>query len=72
MPDAASALDLERALAELPDGARAVVLLHDLEGCTHQEIADRLGIPAGTSKSRLSEARRRLRQRLASGEGGKR
>lgn len=54
-------LDLERAIALLPDGCRAVLLLHDVEGLTHQEIAQRLGIAAGTSKSQLSEGRRRLR-----------
>jgi len=70
LPDAASAIDLERALAELPDGARAVVLLHDLEGWTHEEIAGRLDIPAGTSKRRLFDARRRLRRRLGGGPGG--
>jgi RNA polymerase sigma-70 factor (ECF subfamily) len=70
--DGAAGLDLERALAELPDGARAVVLMHDLEGLTHEEIGARLGIPAGTSKRRLFEARRRLRGRLRPESGGDR
>jgi RNA polymerase sigma-70 factor (ECF subfamily) len=57
-------VDLERAIARLPDGCRAVLMLHDVEGWTHQEIGHRLGIAAGTSKSQLSEARRRLRSWL--------
>jgi RNA polymerase sigma-70 factor (ECF subfamily) len=61
------ALDLERALAALPDGLRAVVLLHDVAGFTHLEIAERLEIAAGTSKSRLFAARRRLAARLSDG-----
>lgn len=64
------ALDLERALAALPDGLRAVVLLHDVAGFTHQEIGERLAIAAGTSKSRLFAARRLLARRLAGAEGG--
>jgi RNA polymerase sigma-70 factor (ECF subfamily) len=54
-------LDLERAIEALPDGYRAVFVLHDVLGLTHAEIADRLGIDAGTSKSQLSRARRALR-----------
>jgi RNA polymerase sigma-70 factor (ECF subfamily) len=54
-------LDLERAIERLPDGYRAVFVLHDIEGLTHAEIADRLGIDIGTSKSQLSRARRALR-----------
>lgn len=57
-------VDLERAIALLPDGCRAVLMLHDVEGWTHQEISQRLGIAAGTSKSQLSEGRRRLRSWL--------
>lgn len=64
-PATALAVDLERALAELPDALRDVVVLFDLEGFTHDEIGERLDIPAGTSKSRLSLARRVLRARLA-------
>lgn len=54
-------IDVERALALLPAGYRAVLLLHDVEGYTHMEIAERLGIAAGTSKSQLSHARKALR-----------
>ncbi|MBV8200586.1 MAG: RNA polymerase sigma factor [Acidobacteria bacterium] len=57
----AERLDLERAIERLPDGYRAVLVLHDIEGLTHAEIAGRLGIDPGTSKSQLSRARRALR-----------
>ena len=53
--------DLERAIAELPDGYREVLVLHDVEGYTHKEIASMLGIEEGTSKSQLSRARRAMR-----------
>jgi RNA polymerase sigma-70 factor, ECF subfamily len=55
------ALDLERAIAALPDGYRAVLVLHDIEGCTHEEIGALLDIEPGTSKSQLFHARRALR-----------
>ncbi|HEX7252623.1 MAG TPA: RNA polymerase sigma factor [Thermoanaerobaculia bacterium] len=58
-------LDLERAVAQLPDGFRAVLLLHDVEGFTHLEIATLLGIEAGTSKSQLARARQAVRRRLS-------
>jgi RNA polymerase sigma-70 factor (ECF subfamily) len=61
-------LDLERAIAALPDGHREVFVLHDLEGFTHEEIAARLGIVPGTSKSQLSRARSSLRARMARAE----
>jgi RNA polymerase sigma-70 factor, ECF subfamily len=57
-------LDLEAAIARLPEGARAVLVLHDIEGFTHDEIGRLLGIAAGTSKSQLFDARRRLRHQL--------
>lgn len=57
-------VDLERALAALPDGHRAVLLLHDLEGFTHEEIGIRLGIATGTSKATLFRARRAVRALL--------
>jgi RNA polymerase sigma-70 factor (ECF subfamily) len=60
-------LDLERALAELPGGARVVFVLHDVEGCEHRDIAQQLGITEGTSKSQLHKARMRLRMLLAGG-----
>jgi RNA polymerase sigma-70 factor, ECF subfamily len=58
-------LDLERALAELPDGCRAVFVLHDVEGFQHGEIGEMLGIADGTSKSQLHKARMRLRGLLS-------
>ncbi len=57
-------VDLERAIASLPDGSRMVLVLHDIEGFTHEEIGHRLGISPGTSKSQLFAARRALRARL--------
>ncbi len=54
-------LDLERALAQLPDGCRAAFVLHDVEGLEHREVADVLGIAEGTSKSQVHKARLRLR-----------
>ncbi len=58
-------IDLERAIAELPPGYRQVLLLHDYEGYTHEEIAGLLGIEPGTSKSQLSRARSVMRRVLA-------
>jgi RNA polymerase sigma-70 factor (ECF subfamily) len=60
----AASVDLERAIAALPDGYREVLVLHDVEGMTHDEIAGHLGIAAGTSKSQLFHARRAVRARL--------
>jgi len=53
--------DLERALADLPEGYREVLVLHAIEGFTHREIACILGIDEGTSKSQLFHARRAMR-----------
>jgi RNA polymerase sigma-70 factor (ECF subfamily) len=58
-------IDLERAIAGLPDGYREVLILHDIEGYTHGEIGSLLGIESGTSKSQLARARRAVRARLA-------
>ena len=60
------ALDLERALAGLPPGARQVFVLHDVEGYRHEEIADLLEVTPGTSKSQLHRARKLLREALRS------
>ena len=59
-------IDLDRAIERLPRGYRQVFVLHDVEGYTHEEIGGLLGIEAGTSKSQLSHARRRLRASLES------
>lgn len=55
---------LSRALATLSDVQREVVLLHDLEGWKHEEIAGRLGMPSGTVRSHLHYARKNLREVL--------
>jgi len=55
---------LDRALAQLSDEHRIVVLLHDTEGYKMSEIQDLIGVPVGTVKSRLSRARARLREIL--------
>src|SRR6186997_2186965 len=54
-------IDLERALAELPEGCRAAFVLHDIEGLEHREVSEVLGIAEGTSKSQVHKARLRLR-----------
>ena len=56
---------IENAAAKLSPGARAVFMLHDVEGFTHEEIAERLGITSGGSKSQLFKARAKLRTLLA-------
>lgn len=65
--DHESRLDLERAIHRLPEGQRFVLVLHDLEGYHHVEIADQLGISVGTSKSQLHEARKKLVNMLDGG-----
>ena len=57
-------MDLERALARLPEGCRTAFVLHDVEGLEHREVADMLGIAEGTSKSQVHKARLRLRAML--------
>jgi RNA polymerase sigma-70 factor (ECF subfamily) len=57
---------LEAAVATLPSIQREIVLLHDLEGWKHREIAERLDIPSGTVRSHLHFARKALR--IALGE----
>lgn len=57
----AEVVDVRRALADLAPGYRAVVVLYGIYGFSHAEIADRLGISEGTSKSQLSRARAALR-----------
>jgi RNA polymerase sigma-70 factor (ECF subfamily) len=59
--------DLERAVSELPPRARAVLVLHDVEGWKHEEIATELGMAVGSSKAQLHRARGLLRNAL----GGK-
>ena len=59
------AQSIEDAAAQLSPGARAVFMLHDVEGYTHEEIAEELGITSGGSKSQLFKARGKLRKLLA-------
>jgi RNA polymerase sigma-70 factor (ECF subfamily) len=58
------AMDMEQAMRRLPDGARQVFVLHDVEGYRHEEIAEMLGVNVGTSKSQLHRARMALRGHL--------
>ncbi|HTT67630.1 MAG TPA: RNA polymerase sigma factor [Gemmatimonadales bacterium] len=58
------ALDLEKAIAKLPRGAREVFVLHDVQGFRHEEIAAMMGVTAGTSKAQLHRARMLLRAQL--------
>lgn|SRR5487761_2035068 len=57
--------DLERAVAALPTRARAVLVLHDVEGFKHEEISAQLGMAVGSSKAQLHRARGLLRRALA-------
>ena len=59
-------VDLERAIDTLPAGARHVLVLHDVHGYKHNEIATMTGSSVGNSKSQLHRARRLLRERLQS------
>jgi len=77
LPDPASSLplddaaidqiDLDAAIAALPPRFRQVLVLHDIEGFTHEEIAVALGLVVGTSKSQLARARQRVREMLTTG-----
>ena len=60
----ALSMDLERAVASLPPRARAVLVLYDVEGWKHEEIAAELGMAVGSSKAQLHRARNLLRDRL--------
>lgn len=62
--DTGVGMDLEAAMAALPEGARTVFVLHDVEGHRHEEISELTGIAVGTSKAQLHRARRLLRERL--------
>lgn len=56
---------IRQAIDALPSGTRTVFVLHDVEGFTHDEISEQLGVAVGTSKSQLSRAREKLRTALA-------
>ena len=55
---------LEQAMDQLPEGMRQVLILHDVEGYTHEEIGNVLGVSTGTSKSQLFKARAKMRDLL--------
>ena len=57
-------VDLERAIASLPDGARDVLLLRDVQGYKYREVADILGVAVGTVKAQVHRARKMVQQRL--------
>lgn len=59
-----SAIDLEKAISNLPDQSRAVFILHDIEGYKHNEISKMMNIQPGTSKAHLHRARKILREEL--------
>lgn len=59
--DTGKVLDMEQAVRQLPDGARAIFVLHDVEGFQHKEIAEMLSIAEGTSKTQLHRARKLLK-----------
>ena len=61
LPEAIARIDLERAIAQLPQGCRAAFVLHDVEGLDHREVGAALGISEGTSKSQVHKARMKLR-----------
>lgn len=62
--DRTAGMDLERAIAGLPDGARTVFVLFEIEGLRHAEIAELTGTAVGTSKAQLHRARKLLREAL--------
>lgn len=62
--DSVETIDLQRALDALPETLRSVLVLKELEGYSHEEIGELLGIRAGAAKVRLHRAREMLRQRL--------
>jgi RNA polymerase sigma factor (sigma-70 family) len=62
-------MDLEQAMKRLPPGARAIFVLHDIEGYKHDEIGSLLSVSVGTSKSQLHRARMTLRTQLDQGPG---
>jgi RNA polymerase sigma-70 factor (ECF subfamily) len=64
-------MQLELALEELPDGMRRVLVLHDIEGYTHEEIGEALGMAPSTSRSQLGRGRAKLRAVLTRGEPGR-
>lgn len=66
VPTAISRVDLDRAIARLPDGYRMAFVLHDVEGFDHHDVARMMGVTEGTSKSQVHKARMKLRAMLGS------
>jgi RNA polymerase sigma-70 factor (ECF subfamily) len=64
-PDDSAGLDLDQVIDSLPEGARTILVLHDVEGYKHEEIAEILGTTVGRSKAQLRRARLLLRETLA-------
>jgi RNA polymerase sigma-70 factor (ECF subfamily) len=65
IPDTLNSEYLEKVILSLPDGYRTVFLLTEVEGYTHEEAANILGISTGTSKSQLHHAKKMLKNRLS-------
>ncbi len=63
--DTITGAELDAAIRTLPDGARTIFLLVEVEGYAHKEVAQMLGVSEGTSKSQVSYAKKLLRQRLS-------
>lgn len=72
LAEAADRITLDRAIGELPEGYRSILLLHDLEGYEHTEIARIRKCSVGNSKSQLHKARVRLRHLLSRGPAARR
>lgn len=66
--DAATPIDIERAIASLPPGARDIVVLHGVYGYSHEESAEMLGVAVGTCKAQLHRARRLMRAHIGAKE----
>ncbi len=64
LEDIYSVVDLKKAVKSLPDGYKKVLILHDIEGYKHREIAEILGVNEGTSKSQLYHARQSIKHKL--------
>lgn len=63
-PRPAAVVDLERAIATLPDGQRRMLVLHAIEGYRCREIAERMGVAIGTVQSQVFRARQKLKEVL--------
>lgn len=69
--DSAEAAEVQRALMQMPEGYRSVLVMHDVAGMTHEEIAEARGCAVGTAKSQLVRARARLAKLLGGDESSK-